>query len=629
MKNRIPIFGCLLPVKIVGEKLDDNQKKGLVLLADSMCCTGEANVPYQCHVFIGIDEDKELSEGIASILTIFHERKFRTTVKTFAKEEAGNICTYWRILADSAIHEGCDFFGLLGDDVEMHTRDWIGSVIEDFTFLHKDLKLPPELFGFGCIALNDRQAPGFPTFPILHRLHYKLNGEIFAKDFVNQDADPFLFALYRCWGASRFARSAELTNHIGGVQLAEDSNYILPRYDRKHVDWSNSLLFRAIGRLSHAISLPSAKYDTVDVVIPTYRVVRDYIEGICSLKCSLPNVSVQFIIIVDDPAAEVGWLKKLGTDRCDVRVRINPVNCGASHTRNVGMDESSAEFILFLDDDVVPNADIIDHYIAAVRYQGDKFDGFVGYSDLPAEPDRIFPTAVHFSGVSFFWRAAQKMQTMPWGITANLFVRRLNCPRFDVRYIKTGGGEDIDFCLKLHRQPLCAVPTAKITHPWWDNGNRCYKHFFNWSQSDGMLQDVYPHLSYRCLPDAMETTLIVIVTSVVFRHPLLGIYISAAVFLTDLVTDFCILWPDTTIEPYSTGSVRILAVLESTFIKSASCVGRLWGHAKRGKLPRNFCKRFDWFCGQIPSVVDGEKSKAMRRFALFLCSAMVVIALVK
>jgi glycosyltransferase involved in cell wall biosynthesis len=149
-------------------------------------------------------------------------------------------------------------------------------------------------------------------------------------------------------------------------------------------------------------------------------------------KCATAKVSLQFIIIVDDPSADVGWLKMLAKERADVRVRFNPVNCGASHTRNVGMDESAAEYVLFLDDDVIPNMDIVDHYVAAVRQHGDKFDGYVGYSDLPAEPHKVFPTAVHFSGVSFFWRAAQKMELMPWGITANLFVRRANSPRFDV-----------------------------------------------------------------------------------------------------------------------------------------------------------------------------------------------------
>jgi hypothetical protein len=72
--------------------------------------------------------------------------------------------------------------------------------------------------------------------------------------------------------------------------------------------------------------------------------------------------------------------------------------------------------------------------------------------------------------------------------------------------------------------------------------------------------------------------------------------------------------------------VRVLAVVESNWIKTASCIGRLWGHAKRGKLPWNLCKRFDWFCGQTPAVVEGEKSKAFGRFAVFGVVAAPAVA---
>lgn len=102
-----------------------------------------------------------------------------------------------------------------------------------------------------------------------------------------------------------------------------------------------------------------------------------------------------------------------------------------------------------------------------------------------------------------------------------------------------------------------------------------------------------------------------------------------AVLCTDLLMDFLTLWPDSSVEPYSTGVVRVLAVLESTLIKNASCVGRLWGHAKRGKLPRYLCKRFDWFCSQIPAVVVGEKNKAFYRFTGFVAVAACTAALLR
>ena len=36
----------------------------------------------------------------------------------------------------------------------------------------------------------------------------------------------------------------------------------------------------------------------------------------------------------------------------------------------------------------------------------------------------MYPTAVHLSGVSFFWTCALKIEHSPWGITANLLINR-------------------------------------------------------------------------------------------------------------------------------------------------------------------------------------------------------------
>jgi hypothetical protein len=73
------------------------------------------------------------------------------------------------------------------------------------------------LYGFGCIAFHDRSCPNFPSFPIVTKLHYELFEEkIFPDIFVNQDADPFLFELYKRFDAAYIHRDLELTNTIGG-----------------------------------------------------------------------------------------------------------------------------------------------------------------------------------------------------------------------------------------------------------------------------------------------------------------------------------------------------------------------------------------------------------------------------
>lgn len=60
--------------------------------------------------------------------------------------------------------------------------------------------------------------------------------------------------------------------------------------------------------------------------------------------------------------------------------------------------------------------------------------------------------ALHVAGVAFFWSIAAHLGAdaeVSWGVTANLLVRRTEGVRFDLGYPKTGGGEDVAFCIDL------------------------------------------------------------------------------------------------------------------------------------------------------------------------------------
>ncbi len=82
--------------------------------------------------------------------------------------------------------------------------------------------------------------------------------------------------------------------------------------------------------------------------------------------------------------------------------------------------------------------------------------------------------------------------------------------RFDAAFIKTGGGEDIDFCLRLARQPLRCVSGAVCDHPWWNDSRRCYQHFFKWAIGDSLLIDKYAHLSYWNYPNVIEISFLLV-----------------------------------------------------------------------------------------------------------------------
>ena len=90
---------------------------------------------------------------------------------------------------------------------------------------------------------------------------------------------------------------------------------------------------------------------------------------------------------------------------------------------------------------------------------------------------------------------------------------------FDLRYLKTGGGEDIDFSrpkreasLKNGGGTFEPAPSVVVMRPWWNEGNRLYWRFYMWSFGDGALVTRFPDLTYQDwvfnTPEALAVCLI-------------------------------------------------------------------------------------------------------------------------
>ncbi|PPQ96581.1 LOW QUALITY PROTEIN: hypothetical protein CVT26_006310, partial [Gymnopilus dilepis] len=228
----------------------------------------------------------------------------------------------------------------------------------------------------------------------------------------------------------------------------------------------------------------------LDIIIPTYRLHIPTLQIILSLRPSL-TCSVTFILVVDDPAspplpALQDLVSSLNSNlnahtNVDIRLLVNPSNLGAPASRNTA---STSTWVHFLDDDVLPSPTLLLEAERAIR----ELPEAAGFG-----ADGVFSTAVRMTGLVGFWDLAEKLgegEEMPWGITANLIVRRkaagflkisqinTHPPLFDPSYPKPGGGEDVDFCLRQSRWSRSSshngagflpAPKAIVCHPWWDN----------------------------------------------------------------------------------------------------------------------------------------------------------------
>lgn len=212
---------------------------------------------------------------------------------------------------------------------------------------------------------------------------------------------------------------------------------------------------------------------SIDVIVPIFHANSRNISAIIGLPTP-KDTRVNYYLVIDRPTDAEKDIKSSLGEEDSVRVIRNKKNLGVHISRNLGFEKGQGEYALFLDDDVNPDPGLLFAYKAAIE-QYPRSPGFVGSGRFP-EPFNSFTKGTVASDILTFWDMAEKRPSLAWGVTANLMVRRdaVGPIRFSSAFPKKGGGEDIDFCLRVsqrHSLPFVSVPDAVVVHPWWDNGS--------------------------------------------------------------------------------------------------------------------------------------------------------------
>ena len=252
----------------------------------------------------------------------------------------------------------------------------------------------------------------------------------------------------------------------------------------------------------------------IDIVIPSFRLDESYLLPLLSVP-KPANWQFRYFIIVDNPAVEVpASIAKMAHEE-RIILHINEVNLGASESRNKGISLGTAEWILFLDDDVVAEPDLFHQYTEAIQSYPDEI-GFIGLTDFPP-PVNAFTEALDIGHLSHF-RIAQRKEKFTWGVTANMLYRRssLGDLRFSTLFPKSGGGEDIDLplrvCLQHNREFRC-IKEAKVTHPWWNNGKVHYERFIRYGLGSGYLLFFHRDRTHYDFANPVESLILLILFS--------------------------------------------------------------------------------------------------------------------
>ena len=544
---------------------------------------------------------------------------FKVSIRVISGLE-GRVCRIWNVLADYAYSAGADFTVLLGDDVTLQTPGWKAGIESNFEAVSKERSLP---YGAACVAFKDSSFPGFPTFPVIHRFHMDVFGTMLPHQFVNQGGDPYLFALYKRYDASVFA-DFHLNNAIGGM-------FPTTRYIKNPIRWKNEVLSSGLDILQKSLARPYLR--AVDIVVPTYRCDVDNLKAITSLR-STTETRICFWIIVDNPASPhleaVRRLEKFDRNY-SVQVIVHSVNLGASVARNTGMDYSGADYIIFLDDDVVPDRDLIDAYIGGMmRYP--EAGVLVGATHLPS-PCNALTLAYVTSDLIGSYTVAEKRRDPAWGVTANLCVKgRSNRVRFQKEYPKTGGGEDIDFCLRVGRGKagsVVAVPGAKASHPWWSGGDlRSLLHIIGWASGESLCLESEALKDYVYFTGPNGTEMCILLGVLFLLSAIVGVSLPLNSIRRFATAEFVIFALETcwhcshvhhrVPQPAKRFIARriIVSVLAAWVIMYQEA-GRMAAHLRRAKF-RNLFWRLDWVCGKNPDYISRNRVHVILRTAFYV-----------
>jgi len=258
---------------------------------------------------------------------------------------------------------------------------------------------------------------------------------------------------------------------------------------------------------------------TIDVVVPSYRVDEQCLMAILALH--IPAACrVNFFIIVDNPSSAIpGTILEASKIRHDFTLLINEVNLGFSATRNKGMRAGNGEYVLLLDDDIIPEPNLLHNYFYAIRSHPSAI-GFAGPVMFP-ESFNAVTHSLRILGLPTHFEKPAYADNVVWTPTANVLMKRVLLPPqlFDERMIY--GGEDIDLLSAISLQQelkwIC-VPEAKVYHPWWGGGSPQLKKMFSYGRGsvDAIgKQHIRPY-SFIDFPNVCEWSLILLLLSPLF-----------------------------------------------------------------------------------------------------------------
>lgn len=284
---------------------------------------------------------------------------------------------------------------------------------------------------------------------------------------------------------------------------------------------------------------------SIDIVIPSFRLNEEILIGIFSLK-KPKSCLVKYFLIADNPSVVISEKLSQNITENNVTLLVNSINLGFSRTRNKGIDAGNGDWIVLLDDDIIPQPDLLIVYSNAIEEYPDSI-GFAGATKFP-KPFNIVTEALFLNGSVGHFDSTIKGKEISWTPTANVLLNRKKLA--DRRFLPElkNGGEDIELLFRNsveNSQKYISIPEAYVTHPWWNEGRSQIKRMFRYGKGISDIIDLPHHRSYTYLDftTTIESTLLILFFAIATyfidgSFPVLLVlltFILLAEFLTNLI----------------------------------------------------------------------------------------------
>lgn len=362
---------------------------------------------------------------------------------------------------------------------------------------------------------------------------------------------------------------------------------------------------------------------SIDIIIPTFRLNEELLSGIIHLPQPV-GFKIYYYLVSDNPSADVPKAIKKLHEQGVIKLLINKKNIGAPGTRNVGINAGESKWILFLDDDIKPQQDLLLVYSAAIEKNQDAI-GFAGVTIFP-EPFNAVTKAIQINGTISSFTDAKHKATLTWSPTANVMLNRNKIEEglFDAHLVNA---EDIDFLTRsslLFKEKYISLPGAVVFHPWWNNGKLQTARMISYGEGASQIARKFPikQYTFRDFTNTPETVLLLLLISPLLYftgHIKIAFILLGAILLSEFLTNW--------IKAILTGNTWSVAVaLNMLWAKNCYEFGYLYASLKDGYI-NGFAKRIDMgFNKPHPSPFRTNRWKIIKMLLLVVLVLIAVIS---